>query len=108
MCIGEKHLFQNVIKYNSILCYIQILSSNLIQIEGIPNLILNWASSYQDHVNHDTIIHQVTVFLKIFISVQNYAFYIFTFYSPGNKKRKKSRDGDKPLEDNPEHSQVKT
>ncbi|KAK7140577.1 hypothetical protein R3I94_013001 [Phoxinus phoxinus] len=25
-----------------------------------------------------------------------------------NKKRKKSRDGDKPLEDNPEHSQVKT
>ncbi|XP_050982566.1 metal transporter CNNM1 isoform X2 [Labeo rohita] len=26
----------------------------------------------------------------------------------GNKKRKKSRDGDKPLEDNPEQSQVKT
>nr|XP_021336280.1 metal transporter CNNM1 isoform X2 [Danio rerio] len=26
----------------------------------------------------------------------------------GNKKRKKSRDGDKPLEDNPEPSQVKT
>ncbi len=33
---------------------------------------------------------------------------IFTFYSPGNKKRKKSHDGDKPLEDNPEQSQEKT
>lgn len=70
-CIGEKHLYQNVSKYNSILCYIQIqiaiLSSNLIQIEGIPNSVFRIMSYLVNHghdqsVVYDTIIHQLTAF----------------------------------------------